>query len=95
MVRSDRPWCFAVRSDQLLVFCSKIQQALVFCDGFQLVLLFSSEILLALVFFGKIRPPVAVSDKFSIGVEVLTNFLVIFMDLWIVCSKLFQLEGEC
>jgi hypothetical protein len=57
-------------------------------------LLFSSEILSALVFFGEIRPPVAVSNKFSTGIEVLTIFIFIFMGLHIVYSKLFQLEGE-
>jgi hypothetical protein len=58
-------------------------------------LLFSDEILLALVFFGKVRPPIAVSNEFSTRVKVLANFLVIFMGLCIVCSKLFQLVGEC
>jgi hypothetical protein len=33
---------------------------------------------------------VQVSDEFSTGIEVLFNYLVIC----IVCSKLFQLEGE-
>jgi hypothetical protein len=58
---------------------------------------FSCEILLALVFFGEIQPhgSIAVSNKFLTGVKVLANFLVIFIDLCIVCSKLFQLEGEC
>jgi hypothetical protein len=51
--------------------------------------LFFGEILLALVFFSEIRPPIAVSDKFSTGIEVLANFLVIFMGLCIVCSKQF------
>jgi hypothetical protein len=35
-----------------------------------------------------------VSDKFSTGLEVLLNYLVICMSFCIVCSKLFQLEGE-
>jgi hypothetical protein len=66
-----------------------------FAMGSNWSLLFSSEILLALVFFGKIQPPIAVSDEFLIGFEVLANFLIIFMGLCIVCSKLFQLEGKC
>jgi hypothetical protein len=63
--------------------------------GFDRSLLFPSVILSALVFFGKIQPLVAVSDEFSTTIEVLANFLVIFIGLCIVCSKLFQLEGEC
>jgi hypothetical protein len=58
-------------------------------------LLFPDEILSALVFFGEIRPPAALSDEFSTTIDVLANFLVIFIGLCIVCSKLFQLEREC
>ena len=63
--------------------------------GFNWSLLFSGEILSALVFFSEIRQPVVVSDKFSTSIEVVENFLVIFMGFCIVCSKLFQLEGKC
>ena len=45
------------------------------------------------MFFGENRSNgcvVQVSDEFSTGIEVLFNYLVIC----IVCSKLFQLEGE-
>jgi hypothetical protein len=38
---------------------------------------------------------VQVSDDFSTGAKVLLNYLVIYMSLCIVCSKLFQLEGKC
>jgi hypothetical protein len=63
--------------------------------GYDQSLLFSGEILSALVFFGKIRPLVAIFNESSTGIEVLENFLVIFMGLCIVCSKLFQLGEEC
>ena len=66
-----------------------------FAMGSNWPLLFSSKILLALVFFGEIQPPIAVSDEFLTGFEVLANFLVIFMGLCIVCFKLFQLEEKC
>ena len=47
------------------------------------------------VFPQDLTSSIAISDKCSTGVEVLANFLVIFMGLCIVCCKLFHLEGEC
>jgi hypothetical protein len=38
---------------------------------------------------------VQVSNEFSTGAKVLLNYLVIYISLCIVCSKLFYLGGEC
>jgi hypothetical protein len=81
------------RPDQILVVGDQcIRLALVFYSETQ------SHLLLVIVVSN--RPwcfatrSNQVSDDFSTGLEVLLNYLVICMSFCIVCSKLFQLEGE-
>jgi hypothetical protein len=82
---SDRPRCFSARTDQVIVasdrprcFSARTNPKIVASDRPWCFSARTDQVV------------VQVSDKFSTGVEVLFNYFVIC----IVCSKLFQLEGE-
>jgi hypothetical protein len=99
---SDRPRCFSARTDQVIVasdrprcFSARTNPKIVASDRPWCFSARTDQVIVA-----SDRPwcfsartdqvVVQVSDKFSTGVEVLFNHFVIC----IVCSKLFQLEGE-
>jgi hypothetical protein len=82
---SDRPRCFSARTNPKIVasdrpwcFSARTDQVIVASDRPWCFSARTDQVV------------VQVSDKFSTGVEVLFNYFVIC----IVCSKLFQLEGD-
>jgi hypothetical protein len=91
IVVSDRPWCFAVRTDPKLLLIVVSDRP--WCFATRIDPMLRSLYLTGMVFFNENRSNgcvVQVFDEFLTGVEVLFNCLVIC----ILCSKLFQLEGE-